>query len=374
MYAAAVEIASRMAGISGRFEESQLVEVLARAERLVPDPDPHLKAQLMLDRAWISWSLGREEGRAGPVAEGLALAREVGDPLLLSNALDAGSSTSWSQGRFRESAAMNRERLDVLARAPASPAVAAERSDALYMLTQSLTRAGRLREALRWDEINAREITDSAPHIASAHSIPALYLLGDWDTALERGAAMRSNWVAEGRPPFAPFAPCLATVGTIYGLRGDEPAYRDWVELGERVAGETQQLVGVRLMAAEVAAHFGDLAEAVALLADLEPSFWWGYALLARRAEVLARAGDAGAERALEASNARQTDDPITTAVWLRARAALTGDETPMREALETFERLECVYAAASTRWLLGGEEREAAGDAFARLGAVRPS
>jgi class 3 adenylate cyclase len=374
MYAAAVETASRMAGISGTFPESELVEALERAERLAPDPSPHLKAQLILDRAWISWAYGRPDELTEPATEALALAREVGDPLLLSSALDAASSTTWWRGRYHESAALNRERIDVLERTPASAGVAAERTDALWMLTSSLIRAGELREAQRWDAINSSEIAQSAPHIASAHSIPALYLLGDWDEVLERGQHMRTHWNAEGRPPFAPFSPSISAVAAVYGLRGDEPAYRDWMELAERVAGSTQQVAGVRLMAADVAVHFGNLPGAVDLLAGLEPSFWWRDTLLARRAELLARAGDAGAEAALADAEAREVDDPLANAVRMRARAALVGDEALLREALATFERLECAYAATHTRWLIGGEAREAAAEGFRLLGAVIPA
>ena len=55
-YANAVEIGSRMAGISGRFDEAYLQELLDRAERLAPDPTPGLRIQLNLNRVWISWS------------------------------------------------------------------------------------------------------------------------------------------------------------------------------------------------------------------------------------------------------------------------------------------------------------------------------
>ena len=87
----------------------------------------------------------------------------------------------------------------------------------------------------------------------------------------------------------------------------------------------------------------------------------------------MARAGHPSAKAALEEAEAREIDDPLTNAVRLRARAALTGDEALLREALTTFDRLECVYAAAHTRWLMGGDEREAATQAFGRLGVVTP-
>ena len=145
LYAWGVEVGSRMAGISGGPPSSQLAEVLAR-------PSGRRRARIPASRPrssrprWIQWATSEkgylDESFTERVVEGLALAREVGDPLLLSSALDAASSTSSWQGRFREAAAQS-ERLEVLARTPASPAVAAERTDALYMLTQSLTaRAG----------------------------------------------------------------------------------------------------------------------------------------------------------------------------------------------------------------------------------------
>ena len=143
------------------------------------------------------------------------------------------------------------------------------------MIFESLIRTGRLREALQWDELNESELAAVAPHVAGAGSIQAMYLLGDWDRAVERGVRVRENWLAEGRPPFVPFAPDLAAVATILGLRGDEAGHRNWVAVAEEVAGTSQQLPGVRMHDAEVALHFGDIARAVELIDGLWPGFWW---------------------------------------------------------------------------------------------------
>ena len=161
----------------------------------------------------------------------------------------------------------------------------------------------------------------------------------------------------------------------IDGFRGNEPACRDWVGLAEQVASDSQQRPGVRLMIADVAVHFGDLERAAALLSDLgPPSFWWRDPVMAQRTEVLARLGHPEVPDAVAALEARRTDDPFLGAVTLRARAALTGEAELLQEAAAAFDRLECVYAAAYTRWLLGGDERVAAREAFARLGAVLPA
>jgi class 3 adenylate cyclase len=372
-YSNAVEVASRMAGISGRFEEDHLLELLARAERLAPDPSPALRIHLALDRVWISWSNGRYSDMAEPADEALALARQTGDALLLSSALDTASAARWAEGRYNEGADMSRERIELLAEEPPSLLVEVERGDAINMLSKALIRSGHVREALRWDETNARETLASAPHIAAARIIEPMYLLGQWDEAIVSGQSMRESWHAEGRPPFAPFAPDFGAVAAIHGLRGEEAAFRDWYSLAEHVAGESQQRPGVRMLAAEVALHLGDVDRAAELIDDRSPGFWWREPVLARRAEVFAIAGRADAPDALALFESRPADDPLSTAIALRARALIAGDDSRLREALETFERIECVYEAARTRWMLGADEREAAAVVFERLGAVSP-
>ena len=373
-YAIAVEFATRLGGISGRFEEPHLRELLARADRLAPEPDLDVGARMKLDQAWISWSFGRPDEMAEPVAQGLELARDSDDVLLLSCALDAASATSWWASRFAQVEALNRERVEALERAPQSPLVAVERNDAISMITESMIRTGRYREAVRWDELNAKSLATVAPHIAGARSVQAMYLLGEWDQAIERGIRVRENWVGEGRPPFVPYAPDLANVATIYGLRGEDAEHRDWASLAQEVAGTSQQLPGVRMLEAEVALHFGEIERAVDLIDVPWTGFWWQEPVLARRAEILAIAGRDDARDALERAEARPAGDPFSTAVALRARAVLTDDEAPLREALEIFERIECAYESARTRWILGGAERDTAREGFARLGAVVPS
>jgi class 3 adenylate cyclase len=373
-YANAVEVGSRMAGISGRFDEPYLRELLERAERLLPDPEPGLQIQLNLNRVWISWSNGRHEEMAEPADEALDLARRTGDVLVLSSALDAASAARWGEGRYREAAAMNRERIDLLAEEPPSRLVEVERGDAINMLSKALIRSGDVREALTWDERNARETLASAPHIAAARVIESMYLLGDWNRAIASGVAMRESWYGEGRPPFVPFSPDFAAVAAIHGLRGNEAAYRDWYALATEVAGSSYQLPGVLMLAAEVALHLGELERAVELIDNPSPGYWWRDPVLARRAEIFALLGRADSREALELAAGRTTDDRFAAALRLRAEAILDDDEARMREALAIFDEIECVFEAARTRWQLGGAERDDAAEVFSTLGALEPA
>ena len=373
-YARAVEIATRMAGISGAVEEPRMWELLDRADRLVPDPDGSLGAHLALDRLWIPWAFRRDEEVSARAGEALDLARRSGDALLLSSALDAASAVAWSENLFAETVGLCRERVEVLAEAPDSALVAVERTDALNMLTESLVRHGEPREALRWDRMNAAEMAEKAPHIAAARGIHSLYILGEWDTALEQAVRVREGWLAEGRPPFAPFSPGLACVGAIHGLRGDEAEARDWFEFAERLAANSEQVPGVRLFEADVALHRGELERAVALLEQAR-SFWWRQTVLARRAEALALAGDPEAGAALELAEAEGGPDAwVTIAFRRRARGVIDGDEATLREALALFDRIEYPFESARTAWMLGGEDRGRATVAFERLGAVPPA
>jgi hypothetical protein len=269
---------------------------------------------------------------------------------------------------------MNRERIELLAKEPSSLLVEVERGDAINMLSKALIRSGQVREALEWDETNARETLASAPHIAAARMIEPMYLLGEWDRAISRGTAMRESWYAEGRPPFVPFSPDFAAVAAICGLRGDEAAYRDWYALATEVAGPSQQRPGVRMIGAEVALHFADLGQAVELVDDVSPGFWWREPVLAGRAEVFAAARRPDARAALELAAERSSDDRFAAGLRLRAEGILSGNDGPLRDALAVFDEIEGVFEAARTRWLLGGSERGRAAETFDELGALEPA
>ena len=374
-YARATEVATRMAGISAGVQVADAIPLLARAESIEPNPDPALQARLRLGDAWIAWRTYENERMAAAADQALALARAVGDPVILSSALDAASASAWNEGRFDDAITHSRERVETLGPIDALPGfVGFERSDALNMLVESLLHAGELGEAVRWADVHAVEMRQNAPHIAHAMALLPLYYLGEWDDAIRRARSVREAWVAEGRPPIAFFTPGLGCIGAIHGLRGDEAEQRDWLELAERLGHGGAQVFGVKLRAADVALHTGDLDAALEILNAPDRSHW-APMVLAKRAEALALGGRAGAAETLRRSVelGPGPGEACTVAVALRARGLIAGDDDILADACDAFERLGCAYELARTRWLRGGEHRVAAGATFERLGTLSP-
>ena len=382
LWARAVEVSSRMAGISGHRSEDELRALLARAETLDPEPGDDLRAHLILDQAWLMWHFDRPERMAETAAEALALARRGGDTHLVSSTLDAAAAAAWAEGRYDDAVEHSRARVELLDAAPERTGLMAfERSDAFAMLTDGLVRSGQLREALGWVEANMAEIADTAPHVANTLGVQALYMLGEWDAAIERSAGVRENWLAAGRPPFTFFAPSLACVAAIYGLRGEGSAERDWFELATEVGADNRfQVPGARMWVADAALHRGEHARAIELLepprADRRTptTSGWEDLILAKRAEALILAGDRGAAEAVALADSRPTADAHAATVALRARGLLESDDSVLGEACDRFAEFGQVPELARTQWLRGGDHRLEAERAFERLGAVRPA
>ena len=119
------------------------------------------------------------------------MAREIGDPTLISGALDAAQVPGWNCGQHRRAVELGRERLELIDTNPASPTLDVERSDALHMMVESLLQTGAFREA--------------AEFAADAKRLD-----------LGRGIAY-SAWERGGEPPLAAMAAALASAGAIHG-------------------------------------------------------------------------------------------------------------------------------------------------------------
>ena len=380
-YAFAVETATRMGGITGMVPEEELREMLERGRALAGGADPATRALLILDEAWMAWIRNDAEGMIGPAQEGLTLARKAGDPVVLSSALDAVSASAWSEGRFHVAVEHVQERLALLERqAPDEPRLEIERSDTLHMMVESLLQVSAYREALGYAK-RARELDLDRGVVYSGWGramLPSFYL-GEWDDVLAMGRRFRDAWTAMERPPSAFMAGAVATAGAVLGYRGEDASFDDWMafasEMQKDLIGRGGQALGILTMRADVALHRGELSEAVAIL-TIDPGasvFWWRPTYLATRAEALVRANEADAANALREAEAGIGDNPYAGAITTRALGLREKDEGRLREALRTFEEIECPYQAARTRWLLGDEERERAEAVFRRLGATLP-
>jgi len=375
-YALAVEIATRMAGITGRLPEAELRSMLGHARELVAPEDEVTKARLVLDEAWIAWYTERNEEMGRPAREGLELARKAGNPLLISGALDAVAASAWNEARHADSVISTRERLEVLDRVPASaPGLARERSDALHMMVEGLVQTARYRDALTWAG-RARDLDLGHGIVYSgwSRSIVPSFFLGQWDEVMQMASRVRDAWTAMARPMSAFMAGAVSMASAVCGYRGDEAGMADWRAFAEEIARESQQTYGIRTFQADVALHRGQAEVAAELLEGGEPSFWWRPVFLATRAEALVRSGGPDPAGALAAAEKMSGDNRYTEAVILRAKATRDGDEPGLRKALAIFEEIECPYQAARTGWILGGENRARAQRLLEGLRATPPA
>jgi class 3 adenylate cyclase/tetratricopeptide (TPR) repeat protein len=370
----AVEVGTRMAGVTGEIPEQKLREMLDRAREVGPPDDELIRGWMLVDEAWIAWWKHHDEEIEGPAQEALRIARECGDAPLLSSALDAVTSSDWYAGRHRDALGHTQERLQLIERLPVTPISDVERSDALHMVVECMLQTGDFAEAAEYAS-RAREFDLSRGVVYGAwqRGILPAFFLGRWDEALEMATRVREAWVAADRPPIAAFMGSMGSVGVIHGVRGDEDTAHQWLDFAEGMAETLGQKGGLLMWAAEVHAHHGRFEQAAGVLEDPEAGFWWDPPYRAMRAETYARAGRPDTDHAIEWAESAVGEHRYAQGLLLRARGVQAGDDGPIREALELFEQIECPYQAARSGWMLGGGAHEEALRSFERLGAVAP-
>jgi hypothetical protein len=374
-YARAIEVATRMVGTTGMIPLDELWEMHRRARQLADRDDLVTKARLVLDEAWIAWREGDDDNIEGPAREALEMARKLDDVPLLSSALDAASASSWYGAHHRAALECARERLELLEGVPDSdPAIEIERSDTLHMMVESLVQVSEFRDALRYAaEGRDADLEGGIVYSAWARMLLPNFFLGEWDHVLDVTQRVREAWAAMERPPSSFMSAAVASAGAVYGFRGDQEAFEDWIGFGEEVGLRGEKSIGIRALRAEVALHFGDPELAASLLTEPDPiEVWWRANYVAVRAEAFVLA-ETDAEAAIAVAGAAVGDNRYATAVLDRAKGLYAGDPELLRNALDTFRDIECPHQAARTGWLLGGEERELAEREFERLGATAP-
>ncbi len=315
--------------------------------------------------------------------DALALARDAGDPLLVSAALDAVTLAQAMRGDVVQAAETAAERIDPLTPLARDPRAAFDLQDALHTVTFVGVAAGQTARCLRQAEQGhdlefLREERDLADSVLLA---PAA-LAGQWDRALALGDQFRRGWDQAGQPAAPGRALAPAAVAMVHGLRGDESGHARWLAILAAIRGVDREQASHgcgygEAFGAIVLLHRGQPDAALDLLGAAEGGgrFWhvllWHQWIAALRAEAAVLAHDPGAARHLAQAKASAGRNPIAAALTQRAEALLRADRGALLAVAAAFERASYPYQQARTLILAGGSQRPTGESELARMGAT---
>ncbi|MFJ8164878.1 ATP-binding protein [Streptomyces sp. NPDC096136] len=364
----------------------EVTGLLARARELAGQDDPAAVAAVALAEAAVTAdAFGAVQGAPDNAApdtvasarRAVELARRAGDPVARSAALDALSGAqSWAGDTFAAAAAA-RDRIDVLAPAPSTPARTHELIDALAMAAATAVGAGELTAARRWGArlADQPQLADVGDH-ATSWLLVADAFAGRADEVLTAGVRFLDGWERTGRQRSFSLGPAAAAVAMVHGLRGDDEARATWLAIADRTAGEEDRLLGHgAVFDAMVLLHQGNARAALDRVAPDAQQVWkwvcwvWLHWYEALRAEAAALAGHPDARARITAARAVVTGNPVATALVERAEALLDGDRPRLLATAAAFDAAGCRYQWARTLLLAGGEHTTTGTSALADLG-----
>ena len=364
--------AERVYRMPAEFSDLPSAEVVAamldRAYRLSQDQAPVVAAHLAIAEAWIS---GGEPKTPTMEAASLAVAtaRDAGDPLLESSALDALSAAAWAESELVESVQISIDRVALLDRMrPDDPRAGTEQIDIVHMAADTRLALGDLPGAVEWAERSMRHpLRAGALHMFQRELVIGYCLTGRFDEAIVNANEMRAVWERIGRPPAGWMAPATNLVYLVHGLRGDADARDEWNALSEIVTLDPSN--AVRSFAiTRLALHEGRYDDVIAELRRREeaPSesgaaFPWslsslGYEpyLWATVAETWAARGEPDARERIAQVAAATPEHRWAAPCLTRAEARLTGDPDLLRQAADGFSAIDARFEAEVTLALLG--------------------
>ncbi|MEV5894408.1 ATP-binding protein [Nonomuraea fuscirosea] len=385
---------------------------------------PAVRAAVALaEAAVITDTFGAAQGPPGNAVpetnaraeRAVELARETGDPLAESAALDAlTGAQSWAGDTFA-TAATARHRIALLSslpispagtretRSPAgtremipptgthettspagthemiSPAATHEMIDALGIAVEAGLGAGDVLGARQW----ARRLADhpslaEAGHRATCRLLMVDALAGDVGEVLTGSVRFLDSWRRAGSPSRQILSPAAAGVAMIHGLRGDHDARREWQKVVEHLGTPPEHTYGYgAVFDAILLLHHGQAAEALERMAPEPRQVWkwvtwiWLHWYVALRAEAAVLAGSPDARARLTEAGDLVEGNPVAAAIVRRAEALLDGDEETLIATADAFAAAGCPYQSARTLVLAGGDHAERGASALTTLGLI---
>jgi predicted ATPase/DNA-binding CsgD family transcriptional regulator len=340
----------------------QLVALVERASAMAPTDDLEVDAHLAVASAW--------DGAIGPTmcspeqsVRAVELARQLGDPVLISAALDAAASAAGFGGDHKEAFRRSAERLQLLDRLPRhDPRTGGEIADIFHMASESAVGAGELEAALASARRAVEDVTHQGlPHFAAIHLMPPLVLRGDFDEALERTAVIHDGWERSGRPVAGWMAPAFFAAAFAYRVRGDEAASQRWDELGSAIQVSTGAASCRRYFSQRGALHIGALAQPPPPAIDPLDygSSYDAYAQAIGVEIAVVRGAPDAKEQLTEAQGRFAAGNDFVAAQLLRAAGRLRGDETALKNAVIGWESVGARFERACTLLLLPDRAEE---------------
>ena len=333
------------------FEESE--NMLRRAQELAPSDDAVAQASLLTAEAWLT-PTPRPIADGALAARAVAATRALGDPVLLSNALDGLTTAALVRGAIREAAQHTLERLELIDRMDhRDPRTGGEITDTYHMAMETAVGTGELRRARSVAELVARnEVGRTIAFLTTSRMVIPLAFMGEFDAALAEADAMRAAWERAGRPVARWMGPAAWATALVHGLRGDKEHYAEWVAYARRLS---QHIHGpASFVEARVALHDGRLDDARAALRDADGirDFFDPYAV-SLRAEVAVVVGAPDASDLVARADAAAAENDWAWACVAARGAASTRDDAVLRDAVDAFERIGARFEWATTALLL---------------------
>jgi predicted ATPase/DNA-binding CsgD family transcriptional regulator len=334
-------------------------------------------------RVHSAFQLERGLGDVETAGEALGLARQSGDPLLVSAALDAVTLAQVAHGDIVQAADNATERIDPLTPMARDPRAAFDLQDAAYTAIFVGVAAGQTARSLRHaEQHHDLEFLREERDLGGAVLLAPAALVGQWDRVVALGDQFRRGWEQAGQPAAPGRALAPAAVALVHGLRGDDSDRAQWLAILAAIRGvdrdQAQHGCGYgEAFGAVVQLHRGQPDAALDLLSAEEGGsrFWhlplWHQWIAALRAEAAVLAGDPGADRYLAQAKASADRNPIAGALTQRAEALLRADRTALLAAADAFTRASYPYQRARTLILSGGSQRADGEDELARMGAT---
>ncbi|HEY3716818.1 MAG TPA: LuxR C-terminal-related transcriptional regulator [Jatrophihabitantaceae bacterium] len=366
--ARAAELINRAGGLMATPPAAGAADAMLAEARTLAVGDPAAEARVLTSEAFNG--ADSDPDTLLLTERAIALAREVGDPLTESAALDQLTSIQLARGDVRVAAASALRRTELLDPLPVTAVSAIEFFDAFGMATDGAIAVGDLPGARHLAErLRDLPFHREEAHLATGRLIVVAALAGDFAMVVTLAERFREGWERAGRPRANNLGRGAHAVAMVHGLRGDDEARAAWLDIVDAVASPIRPMPDRpygEFFDALLLLHRGSADEAMRLLDKQPEQFrtWYTgqwrpwYAALWAEAAVLTGHPDA-ADR-LGRARLMTTDNPIATAIVERAAALNVpgGDRDGMIAAAAALNAAGCHYQWARTLVLLGGTDR----------------